>query len=142
MAPRLLPSAPVSAANGGCYVCGRASLEVLDTGVSIVGEGGLFFCLRPCLTEFVAAAGYMGGEAVAELVRRNSWLEGELRDSEARETSLRRTINGFKLGIMDLTDANKSRFESKARQAYERDRLKARARNSADPDPAELEPTA
>lgn len=67
---QLLSEYPSAAPGGVCYRCGSGRKPVIDTGVSIEMEGGLYLC-HACVEEMAALLGMISGEKATELRQNN-----------------------------------------------------------------------
>ena len=83
---QLLNEYPISSAvPGACYRCGSDRKPVIDTGVSIDMEGGLFLC-HGCVAEMASLLGMIHG-AKAEELRQNNRHLGQ-KNKALNETNL------------------------------------------------------
>lgn len=89
---QLLSEYPSAAPGSVCYRCGADRKPVIDTGVSIDMEGGLYLC-HACVEEMASLLGMIQGEKAEELRQSNRAL-GQ-RNKALRETNdaLREAFN-------------------------------------------------
>lgn len=89
---QLLSEYPSAAPGSVCYRCGSDRKPVIDTGVSIDMEGGLYLC-HACVEEMASLLGMIQGEKAEELRQSNRAL-GQ-RNKALRETNdaLREAFN-------------------------------------------------
>ena len=82
---QLLSEYPSAAPGSVCYRCGSDRKPVVDTGVSIDMEGGLYLCYA-CVAEMAALLGMIHG-AKAEELRQNNRHLGQ-KNKALQETNL------------------------------------------------------
>lgn len=83
-------------ANGGCYICARGD-SLVDTEVTIVGEGALVIC-KGCVQDLAQAAGlHLNAAAIAEeraafIEERRSFAPERVAELEAQVEELTRRL--------------------------------------------------
>ncbi len=80
-----------SAVPGACYRCGADRKPVIDTGVSIDMEGGLYLC-HACVAEAASLLGMIHGDKAEELRQNNRKLGAKVKTLTETNEILRNAL--------------------------------------------------